>query len=46
MRILLIEDEQLLDQTLNKGLQDDHLTADIAYAGEEGPILQKRGASI
>ncbi|ADY73785.1 two component transcriptional regulator, winged helix family [Desulfurobacterium thermolithotrophum DSM 11699] len=39
MKILLVEDEKLLANTLKKGLEEEGYIVDVAYDGEEGFFL-------
>lgn len=39
MRILIVEDEKNLANTLKKGLSEEGYSADVAYDGEEGGFL-------
>lgn len=39
MRILIVEDEKNLANTLKKGLSEEGYSADVAYNGEEGGFL-------
>lgn len=36
MRVLIVEDEQLLAETIAEGLRDDGMAVDMAFDGEEG----------
>jgi DNA-binding response OmpR family regulator len=36
MRILVVEDEHLIAQSLKKGLEQEHYTVDLSYTGTEG----------
>jgi len=41
MRLLLVEDEKMLADTIKKGLEEEGFSVDVAYDGENGLLLGK-----